>query len=372
MRSPESDKAALWAAFLFMDFRHAEVEMCKNEANRAGDTSQRCGNSPAVYVSRHFTPKSEPPEVLSKSELLTRLSDMGFDDTDTPQASYFIDRVGYSHARPYAARFAHRCTGLATVEAAVRFDRLFQSVMLKYIGIFEVQFRAQYSRLLAESGGAFAHRDPSCFKSMKWFESSLSAYAEEANRQIRQKNEHVRSGVETYGDLPVWDAVEVMSMGTLSKLYKNTRSKRVRFGVADSFDVTYEDLVSWMGTISFVRNRCAHFGRLLGTNLVYMPRAIDGVALSTRHPLYAALVLEKLLSSEVEFPNNIPLMHSVCLLSDIVDAASECTEPIVSEYFPPNWKRLISRADIVGVDVAVGTVASSRPSRIRAEINEGA
>lgn len=33
-----------------------EAEMCKNEDNRAGDTSQRCGNSPAVYVSGRFVP----------------------------------------------------------------------------------------------------------------------------------------------------------------------------------------------------------------------------------------------------------------------------------------------------------------------------
>ena len=339
--------------------------MCNNGPNRAGDTSQRCGNSPAVYVSGHFVPKSEPPEVLGKEDLLSRLAGMGFDDTETPQASYFIDRIGYTHAKPYAKRFAHRGTGLAAVEAAVRFDRLFQSVLLKYIGLFEVQFRALYSRLMAESGGAFAHRDPSCFKRRDWYRDSLVNYAEEVNRQSRQRNVRVRGAIEKYGDLPIWDAVEVMTMGTLSKLYKNTRSKDVRFGVADSFGVRYDELVSWMGTISYVRNRCAHFGRLLGTKLVYMPRAIAGVALSTNHPLYAVLILEKLLSAEVEFPNNLPLMYSVGLLTDIVDAASECTAPIVSDYFPPNWESLISRRDIVGAEVTIGTSGFPRPPRIR-------
>ena len=338
--------------------------MGNNGANRAGDTSQRCGNSPAVSVSGHFSPKSEPPDVLSKQELIRHLAEMGFNDTDTAQAAYFIDRVGYTHAKPYAVRFAHRETGLAAVEAAVRFDRLFQSVLLKYIGLFEVQFRAQYSRLMAETGGAFAHRDPSCFKSQDLHMASLESYADEVNRQSRQSNVRVRKLIDAYGDLPVWDAVEVMTMGTLSKLYKNTRSKAVRFGVADSFGVRCDELTSWMGTISYVRNRCAHFGRLLGTKLVYMPKAIKGIGLSTDHPLYAALILEKLLSTDTEFPEDLPLMYSVGLLSDIVDVANECPMPIVLEYFPPNWKRLISRRDVVGADVTVGSVPLPKPSRI--------
>lgn len=49
--------------------------MGNNGVNRAGDTSQRCGNSPAVSVSGHFSPKSEPPDVLSKQELINHLAD---------------------------------------------------------------------------------------------------------------------------------------------------------------------------------------------------------------------------------------------------------------------------------------------------------
>lgn len=338
--------------------------MCKNKDNRAGDTSQRCGNSPAVYVSGRFVPKSNPPSVLSKEDLLARLRCMGFNDTDTPQASFFMDRVGYTHARPYANEFANRGLGLAAVDLAICLDRQFQSLLLEYIGLFEVQFRSQYSRLMAESGGPFAHRDPSCFKNMEWHKASIDVYAEEANRQVRQGNDHVRREVETYGDMPVWDAVEVMSMGTLSKLYKNTRSKAVRFGVSDSFGVRYDDLVSWMGTITFVRNRCAHFGRLLGTKLVVRPRPLPRVGLSTSHPLYAVLLLEKLLSSNVEFPKNMSLMYSLRLLSDFHDLASEFDGPIARTYLPPNWKSLVSREDIVGVNVTLETIDGPRPPKI--------
>ena len=289
---------------------------------------------------------------------------MGFDDANTPQASYFIGRAGYSHARPYAKAYARKGLGLATVEKAIRFDRELQAILLKHIGLFEVQFRAQYSRLLADAAGPFAHRDPSQFRNAAQYAKSMERYVDEANRRMRQRDGHARAMVEEYGDLPVWDAVEAMTMGTLSMLYKNTRSKAVRFGVADSFGVRYEELASWMGTISFVRNRCAHFGRLAGTNLVIAPKAIDGVSLSTSHPLYAVLILERLLSSKVEFPGDLPLMYSIGLAAEINDLAAEYEGPVTRAYLPPNWQRLITRPDVVGASLVIENEPGPRPPMV--------
>lgn len=38
--------------------------MSKSEANRAGDTSQRCGNSPAVFFSVASGPRKSPKKCL--------------------------------------------------------------------------------------------------------------------------------------------------------------------------------------------------------------------------------------------------------------------------------------------------------------------
>lgn len=334
--------------------------MGKNGINRAGDTSQRCGNSPAVSVSGQFVPKSDPPEVLDEDGLLALLASQGFIDANSPQARYFLRRVGYTHAKPYSSRFSKMGAGLATVSRAIRFDRQFQSMLLEYIGLFELQFRAQYAHLMAQECGPFAHRDPSNFKRLDWYERTLSNYADEVNRQARQKNQRVREHIRKYGDLPIWEAVEVMSMGTLSKLYKNTRSRAVRFGVADAFGVKYEELVSWLGTISFVRNRCAHFGRLLGTKLVMIPKAIPGVGLATNHPLYAVLILERLLSTDQNFPDDPTLMYSACLAAELNAIASKGEAIITRSYLPPNWRALISREDIMGTKLRFAPISPRR------------
>ena len=160
------------------------------------------------------------------------------------------------------------------VHQAMTLDRRFQAVLLEYIGLFELQFRAQYSQELARVGGAFAHRDEENFKSPEHYREFVGDYQRELNRQLNAGNRHVMALMGRYGELPIWDAVEVMSFGTLSKMYKNTRSKAVRFVVADSFGVRHEMLESWMQSIAYARNRCAHFGRLLGTTLSAPPKRL--------------------------------------------------------------------------------------------------
>lgn len=321
------------------------------DRNRAGDTSQRCGNSPAVSFSRDFVQPENRPVPLDEDGLLERARQKGFADSNTQQARYFMRRIGYSYASDYFPDFSGSGAGLMAIHQSILLDRRFQSIVLEYIGLFELQFRAQYSLLMSQKNGAFAHRDPSNFKSRPRFESFLTDYGREVNRQLRSGNVAVTKSVKEYGDLPLWQAVNVMTFGTLSKLYKNTRDKSVRMGVADSFGVHYRELASWMQTISYVRNRCAHFGRVLGNNLVYMPRRIDGVNLRPTHPFYVVLLLERLLSTSVEFENDPTLMYSVRLATEMGAMISATPQIIRAFYIPINWKSLLSSERIVGVDM---------------------
>ena len=68
------------------------------------------------------------------------------------------------------------------------------------------------------------------------------------------------------GELPIYALVEVFSFGTLSKFYKNMKNidKKV---VAKSFGIGYTYLESWLESISYVRNICAHYGRLYNAKL---------------------------------------------------------------------------------------------------------
>lgn len=335
--------------------------MADNEPNRAGDTSQRCGNSPALRFSKDFIPPSPSIRVLDEDGLVTKLGSLGFVDADTEQARYLLGRIGYAHVKGYLREFTDgRVPSLMRVHQAMTLDRRFQAVLLEYIGLFELQFRAQYSQELARVGGAFAHRDEENFKSPEHFREFVGDYQRELNRQLNAGNRHVMALMGRYGELPIWDAVEVMSFGTLSKMYKNTRSKAVRFVVADSFGVRHEMLESWMQSIAYARNRCAHFGRLLGTTLSAPPKRLGGISLSNQHPFYLVLVLEKLLNTDVGFSDDTSLMYSLSLLLDMANLIARTPRNIADLYVPPNWRSMMTARNVAGTSVEM--LASGQPN----------
>ena len=289
--------------------------------------------------------------MLDEDGLIERVASKGFVDARTDQARYFLRRIGYAHASDYFASFSGGARpGLMAIHQAILFDRRMQSELMKAIGLFELQFRAQYAYLMSCEHGAFAHRNPDNFKDRDHFASFLSDYEREVNRQLANRNGKLRHFVETYGDAPIWQAVEIMSFGTLSKLYQNTRSRAVRIGVADSFGIRYETLTSWMRTISFVRNRCAHFGRLFGTKLVTPPKGIPNMRLKNTHPFYVVLMLEKLLSTSVEFSDDPSLMYSLDLAANIAEIIGTTPPEVRSRFVPANWRELMTKRDVVGTD----------------------
>ncbi|MCL2465822.1 MAG: Abi family protein [Micrococcales bacterium] len=64
------------------------------------------------------------------------------------------------------------------------------------------------------------------------------------------------------GKMPVWVAVEVMTFGTLTRLYGLLRTTEAN-AVARSYSVDYRDLLSgWLRSLTPLRNHCAHNARI--------------------------------------------------------------------------------------------------------------
>lgn len=331
--------------------------MGNNGTNRTGGTSRRSGNPPVVTFSTDFHPKSEPPKPFDHNDLDQHISARGF-AVDSPElARYFLERISYQHASSYFHLFLDeeggvvKNTPVSCLNRVILFDRKLQSILLEYIGLFELQFRAQYSYLMSAEGGAFAHRNPANFKDLSHFESFLKSYGDEISRQMRSGNDIISASLCKYGDAPIWQAVEVMSFGTLSKLYMNTKSKLVVHGVADSFGVRSSQLISWMRSLSFVRNRCAHFGALLGQPIPAKPSSIPGVTCGNDGAFYSILLLEKLL-----FPHEILLEYpytafGFMLAQEVTDLFNEFSDVLDIAGIPEHWDKLILCEQITGVEV---------------------
>lgn len=74
-------------------------------------------------------------------------------------------------------------------------------------------------------------------------------------------------------DADAWKILEIASMGTLSKLYKNLKHQLPpKAAIANEMGLNlHSELSSWLEAITYVRNIIAHHSRLWNRNMVKAP-----------------------------------------------------------------------------------------------------
>ena len=302
---------------------------------RAGGTSDSSGNLPAIFFRAHDD-KSYEAELL-------QLVKMGFPDAAVvPHASYLLEHATISHLRPYLLRVAERSgsPSIDQVHSLMTFDRRFQSVLFKYIGIVETQFRAQYAHLMNECGGAFSIYDESLFLRRGNYDKSMSLLKRELERKRRGRRSVARILDENDNRCPIDVAVEVMSLGLLSQFYNNTRPNDVTGGVSRPFGVTKRTFSSWIKTMTQARNIMAHFGPFAVLRQIpATPLAIENVDGDTRKPFYLALILSRLVSQNRWFSQR-EYCYSYMLYLDFIRLMEETPEGTLGLLdIPGGWRR---------------------------------
>ncbi|WP_294824598.1 Abi family protein, partial [uncultured Flavobacterium sp.] len=87
------------------------------------------------------------------------------------------------------------------------------------------------------------------------------------------KQEYIKKYREKYNQYipPSWKSFEVLTFNTLFSVYKNLGDKDVQIAIAKHFGVHHEVLKSWIETVIYIRNICAHHSRLWNIELTIKP-----------------------------------------------------------------------------------------------------
>jgi abortive infection bacteriophage resistance protein len=150
------------------------------------------------------------------------------------------------------------------------YDRRLRLAVLDAIERVEVLARTLITYTLGHGYGAFAHTIASSFDSKFGHTDWHSELSKEIARAKERFLEHYKATYDGFPDVPIWMASEVMSLGTLSKLFKGMLSKD-QTAVASTWNVHRSVAQSWLHTLSYVRNLCAHHGRLWNRELAIKP-----------------------------------------------------------------------------------------------------
>lgn len=246
--------------------------------------------------------------LLSIENDIRRIEAMGF-DCSSPSAPHAVERIGKKKLNAYlpvSARNARAFDAsgplpppeLKEAHDLITYDRRMQSVILKYTGIIETQFRARFSRAMGALHGDFCLYDADNFLRRDRWESVMADVRREIGRRSR-RDRSLRAAMDrSDGTVPVDAAVECMTLGTLSKLYNNAADRTATEWVAGGFNSRPVELRSWMRTMADVRNVCAHFNPyVILRQIPSTPLPIVGCPLSNTSPFYVFPLMERMLES---------------------------------------------------------------------------
>lgn len=163
-------------------------------------------------------------------------------------------------------------SSLEDVISLYLFDKKLRALLFTSIQDIEIALRTRIIQHFSLRYGAFWFMDASLFKDKPIFRNCL----ENIQKEVGRSNEDfLKEHFAKYDDPPlppVWKTMEVVSFGTLSKLYCNFSDVEIKKGVARSFGLPqYLYLESWMKCAAVLRNYCAHHARLWNRRFPVMP-----------------------------------------------------------------------------------------------------
>lgn len=156
----------------------------------------------------------------------------------------------------------HPDTTFEKIEELYNFDRKLRLVLLDAIERIEITFRTIITYHLAHSYGAFAHIKAKNFHESFEFDEWTDRLKSEIERSTEEFIKHYEKKYKGFPKIPIWMATEVMSMGTLSKLYFGLKNDDKKI-VASQLNIHHKQLADWLHVLTYVRNVCSHHGRLL-------------------------------------------------------------------------------------------------------------
>jgi abortive infection bacteriophage resistance protein len=219
---------------------------------------------------------------LSIEQQIDQLLKRGMTFGDPARAAHFLRELNYYRLSGYwlrreADHATHRFQPGTTFEDVLAdyvFDRELKLLVLDAVERIEVSVRTHWAHQLGLRHGAHAHLDSILFKdrSQQWNHSrAVASLVGDVEKSTEIFIRHLRS---QYDELlpPIWAAVEVMTLGQISRWYDNLRHATDRKAVALGYELDEALLASFLHHISIVRNVCAHHSRLWDRDLPFKAR----------------------------------------------------------------------------------------------------
>ena len=204
---------------------------------------------------------------LSWTDQLTLLEQRGLVVVDRQSALDFLAHVNYYRFSGYCLAFEaqrHQFVAGTTFEQvhlAYEFDRILRDLVTEALEVIEIDLRTAVAHHYGHAHGAFGHVSAGQFHRGFQHGFWLQKLRDETSRSQELFVKHFRRSYSQYPDLPVWIATEIMSFGSLSRMFSGML-KPDQTVIAHRYGLQVDVMKSWMHHMVYVRNVCAHHARL--------------------------------------------------------------------------------------------------------------
>ena len=192
------------------------------------------------------------------------------------------------------------------------FDKQLRALLFTAIQSFEIALRSKLIHNFSVVYGAFWITDRSLFTDKKIFAECSVRVQQEV---FRSKEDFIQEHFDKYSTPiipPVWKTLEVVSFGTLSKIFCNLKDNKLKKQIAREFNLPqHKYLESWCKCAVSLRNCLAHHSRIWNRRYPLkpqLPNKLNGNWISTlvTEPakLYAQLCCLAYLQDAINPANN--------------------------------------------------------------------
>ena len=288
--------------------------------------------------------------VKTIQEHIQILKDRGMLFRNIANAHHFLANINYYRLKGYwwemqADKVNHKFKPNSYFEDIINlynFDRHFRLIIFNAIERIEIALRTKLIYHISLNYGSHWQYDTSLFQNTDLhnaFITKLEKDVDDSSEEfiVKHLKNHPKETPES------WKSLEVITLGTLSKLYRNINHQLPeKSTIAKEFGLNNQKyLASWLLSITYVRNMVAHHSRLWNRVIINKydwPKSTQYPLLSYTPNQYQRRRIFPLVSAILYMNDRISPGHR--LKKELFDLFNEfLNTPLYKMGFPKNWQK---------------------------------
>lgn len=227
----------------------------------------------------------KPP--TSIAEQLELLSSRGIIISDNLKATHYLKFISYYRFCGYGIEFEdslrnnekryHVGTTFEQILDRYVFDRKLRLLVIDAVERIEVAIRTAINNELSLKYGSHWYMNASLFIQPFKHQDLLQAIKKETGHKNNQKKRErfIQHYYDKYSDPelpPGWMIAEILSLGSWSMIFANLLNRDDQKLICDHFFINFNIMTSWLHSLTYLRNLCAHHSKLYDRVFTLKPK----------------------------------------------------------------------------------------------------